>query len=102
MVQDARIKIASSRKSASVSRRQRLSFASDMGLLGLSTSDQDDSSRTWPTPPCSGRRATAAADDVRITRFTVPALRHDLITFRVEGGGRGSIATPNLLAIDPH
>jgi hypothetical protein len=26
---------------------------------------------------------TAAADEVRITRFTVPALAHDLITFRV-------------------
>jgi hypothetical protein len=50
--------------------------------LRYSTSDQDSSSRTWPSPS-SGRLETAAVDDVRITRFTVPALTHDLITFRV-------------------
>ena len=51
--------------------------------LRNSTSDQDSSSRTWPSPCSRGRRVTAAADDVRTTRFTVPALTHDLITLRV-------------------
>uniref|UniRef100_A0A0A9DAL4 Uncharacterized protein n=1 Tax=Arundo donax TaxID=35708 RepID=A0A0A9DAL4_ARUDO len=47
-----------------------------------STSDQEDSSSTRPSP-CSGLLETAAADEVRTTRFTVPAFTHDLITFRV-------------------
>jgi hypothetical protein len=56
------------------------SFSMD---LRYSMSDQDDSSRTWPAPSSGRRLETAAVDDVRITRFTVPALAHDLITFSV-------------------
>jgi hypothetical protein len=54
------------------------------GLLALrySTSDQELSSSKCP-PPGSGLLDTPASDDVRITRFTVPALAHDLNTFRV-------------------
>uniref|UniRef100_A0A0A9FX75 Uncharacterized protein n=1 Tax=Arundo donax TaxID=35708 RepID=A0A0A9FX75_ARUDO len=48
-----------------------------------STSDQESSSSTWPSPCSCGLLETAAADEVRITRFTVPAFAHDLITFRV-------------------
>ena len=47
-----------------------------------STSDQDSSSRTWPSP-CSCLLVTEDADEVRTTRFTVPAFTHDLITLRV-------------------
>uniref|UniRef100_A0A0D9ZR69 Uncharacterized protein n=1 Tax=Oryza glumipatula TaxID=40148 RepID=A0A0D9ZR69_9ORYZ len=58
--------------------------AGGFSLVRYSTSDQESSSRTWPSP-CSGLPETAAADDVRITRFTVPALTHDLITFMDPG-----------------
>ena len=50
--------------------------------MRCSTSDQESSSRTCPSP-ASGLVATAAAEEVRTTRFTVPALTHDLMTFRV-------------------
>jgi len=40
-----------------------------------STSDQDSSSRTCPSP-CSCLLTTEAADEVRITRFTVPESSH--------------------------
>ena len=53
-----------------------------MLALRYSTSDQESSSRTWPSTS-SGRLEMAAVDDVRTTRFTVPAFTHDLITFRV-------------------
>ena len=55
------------------------------GLLAerYSTLDQNSSSSTCPSPCSSGLLMIAAADEVRITRFSVPALAHDLITFKV-------------------
>ena len=47
-----------------------------------SRSDQDSSSSSWPSPS-SGRMHIEEAAEVRTTRRTVPALAHDLITFRV-------------------
>jgi len=54
----------------------------DLLAVMYSTSDQESSSSTCPSPS-NGLVATAAAEEVRTTRFTVPALTHDLMTFRV-------------------
>lgn len=50
--------------------------------VSQSTWDHDSSSSTRPSPS-NGQIVTAVVDEVRITRLTVPALTHDLITFRV-------------------